>query len=287
MKAPERLICKEDPASMKTMDRAMDKYFEKWYLFHRSKRPPKEDQFWSVLPSHDFMLNTMQIGLRSMGDGPNILLVHGESGRGSQFSAIAHALAESGWRTLLIDFSDEKNSKKYKLSSNDIVAAFTEIIRTQGPLHGIVAHSLGNLWVWYAIARGLRINHLVSISGVFHSSVAFEYFQRLNRLTDAEMRNLKIMLTASEGCDALTMQDPSSIIAHIPRPQHGLIIQGRDDEIVNLTEGKAYSTAWQEADYLEIPEVLHANLLKNPSVVRKVKKFFVSFSDFHTKKSLS
>ncbi|WP_152625067.1 alpha/beta fold hydrolase [Xanthomonas albilineans] len=275
MKESARLKSEREPGSV----RAMDRYFERWHLFHRSKRPLEESRFWSTLPERGFTLKSTRVGLRSMGEGPNILLVHGVSGRGSQFASIAHALAESGWRTLLIDFSDESNSNSYKLSTDDVAAAFAEIICREGALHGVVAHSIGNLWIWYAIARGLRINNFVTISGVFHASMVFEYFQRMHRLTDKEMSTLKVMLNSHQGCDDLTMQDPSSIIAHMPRPQRGLIIQGRDDEVVNLAEGQAYAAAWREADYLEISGTSHANILKMPHVVTAVKNFFVSFSE--------
>ncbi|WP_152640414.1 alpha/beta fold hydrolase [Xanthomonas sp. MUS 060] len=281
MKESTRLKCELEPDSVM----AMDRYFERWYLFHRSKRPPEEDQFWSALPDRGFILNSIRVGLRSMGEGPNILLVHGISGRGSQFASIARALAESGWRTLMIDFSDEGNDESYKISINDVVAAFAEIIRREGALHGVVAHSLGNLWIWYAIARGLRINHFVAISGVFRASMVFEYFQRMNRLSDKEMNTLKVMLNAHEGGDVLTMQDPSFIITQMPRPKRGLIIHGRDDRVVGFAEGQAYAAAWREADYMEIPGTSHANILKVPNVVTAVKNFFASSSEQKTENS--
>ncbi|WP_152624915.1 alpha/beta fold hydrolase [Xanthomonas sp. GPE 39] len=285
MKESARLKYELESDSVMAMDRAMDRYLERWYLFYRSKRPPEEDQFWSALPDRGFTLNAMRVGLRSMGEGPNILLVHGISGRGSQFASIARALAESGWRTLMIDFSDESNDKNYKLSTSDVVAAFAEIICREGALHGVVAHSLGNLWIWYAIARGLRINHFVAISGVFRAALVFEHFQRMNRLSDKEMGTLNVMLNAHEGGDVLTMQDPSFIITQMPRPQRGLIIQGRDDGVVGLAEGQAYADAWREAEYMEIPGASHANILKVPNVVAAVENFFASFSEHKTEKS--
>lgn len=245
-----------------------------WYRGVRSKRSADEQRFWSSLADHGFSLGPLRVAVRSLGSGPNILLLHGVSGSGSQFGHIAPILAERGWRVLMLDIHGEDERGVCYIAIEEISRIILEVAVKNGPLHGLVAHSMGNLWAWYAMARGLRVNRFVSLSGVFSASWAFDRFQQTQNLSDQDMLHLRALLLAHEGEEARLLQDPAAAMARAQNLPQGLIVQSRDDEVVPVGQGRAYASVWPEAAYIEIGGASHTGLLADPAVAKAISAFF-------------
>lgn len=249
-----------------------------WYRPMRSARSSAELAFWNAQEDRSFVHNALPVAVRCNGTGPVIVLLHGFSGRGSQFMHLAPALQAGGFRVVSLDLPGCGDQRVRRLSVQDIAGVLIELGRREGPLHGLVAHSMANVWCWYAMAQGLRTQRFVALSGVYDSSLCYALYRKSHDLNDGQITAIRELLAEREGVETVALQNPAhvmNILSTSRRPAHALIVQGCDDELVPQSQGQAYAAAWPEARYVEIAEISHAGLLVSPATVTHVTDFFL------------
>src|SRR6201999_2421848 len=77
------------------------------------------------------------------GDGPSVLLVHGWGGSAGQMTAFGEPLREAGFSVVAFHAPGHGASTGSWLAIPRFAAALAAVARFHGPLHGIIAHSLG------------------------------------------------------------------------------------------------------------------------------------------------
>jgi pimeloyl-ACP methyl ester carboxylesterase len=116
----------------------------------------------------------VQVGRRRVpvalwGQGPCVLLVHSWGGRGTQLGRLGSALVASGYRVVSFDLPAHGEAGGGQTDMVDCAAAVDAVAEKVGPLHGVVAHSLGVLVSLLAVREhGLRIPQLVSLGAFEH-----------------------------------------------------------------------------------------------------------------------
>lgn len=253
--------------------RRMHVLLQRWYRLPKARRNGAEQQFWSALTDHSFELDESTIVLRSLGTGPTVLLVHGEGGHGSQFAALASTLTLQGYRALLIDVNGPDEQRIRQISVRRIARMLNVVAQREGPLHGMVVHSMGNVWTWYALATGMQVERLVAMSGILDLDWVLGQFQKLNGLSDAELADFRQALATLEGADLLALHDPLVAMTRVPRPRHGLIVHAADDEVVPAPLGRCYAQAWPEASFLEVDGCAHGAILGAPRALGAITDF--------------
>src|SRR5215471_2030602 len=79
----------------------------------------------------------------SWGEGPAVYLVHGWGSRGGRLTAYSHPLVQAGFRVVAFDAIGHGASGGRMSSMPQMARALRAIVATEGPVHGLVAHSLG------------------------------------------------------------------------------------------------------------------------------------------------
>lgn len=98
------------------------------------------------------------------GEGPRVLLVHGFEGGRQQFSALVAALTASGFQAIALDMPAHGDSTGRETNVAEFATATATAIRALGPLHAIVAHSMGAATAYAAIAAEGGVGRLVAFA---------------------------------------------------------------------------------------------------------------------------
>jgi alpha-beta hydrolase superfamily lysophospholipase len=95
---------------------------------------------------------------------PVVLLVHGWAGSAGQMRHLADTLAAQGFDPVLLDLPAHGRSGGWRSTLPQFGRALFAAASRLGPLHGVVAHSLGALAALHATARGLPVQRLALIA---------------------------------------------------------------------------------------------------------------------------
>ncbi|WP_341892417.1 alpha/beta fold hydrolase [Variovorax sp. YR752] len=95
---------------------------------------------------------------------PLVLLVHGWAGSAGQMRRLADTLAEQGFDPVLLDLPAHGASGGWRATLPQFARAIFAATARLGPLHGMVAHSLGALAALHTAARGLPVRRLALIA---------------------------------------------------------------------------------------------------------------------------
>lgn len=95
---------------------------------------------------------------------PLVLLVHGWAGSAVQMRYLADALAAEGFDPVLLDLPAHGHSGGWRATLPQFSRAIFAAASRLGPLHAVVAHSLGALAALHAGASGLPVQRLALIA---------------------------------------------------------------------------------------------------------------------------
>ena len=93
-----------------------------------------------------------------------MLLVHGWAGDAQQMLTLAEALAQAGFDPVLLDFPAHGRSGGWRATLPQFARALWAASARLGPLHAVVAHSLGALAAAHAAANGLPVGRLALLA---------------------------------------------------------------------------------------------------------------------------
>ena len=103
------------------------------------------------------------------GEGPAIYLVHGWGGQRAHLAVFVTPLVKAGYRVIAFDLPSHNESDRGALAPGRTTAvecadAITAMIKTHGPAHAVVAHSLGANSTVLAAAQGVPVGRLVALA---------------------------------------------------------------------------------------------------------------------------
>lgn len=209
------------------------------------------------------------------GRGPKILLIHGWSGRGSQFSAWVDVLVEAGFRVTILDAPAHGNSTGNTASLYQFVQAIEETERQYGPFEAIVGHSLGGAAVLSAVARGLAVKQLVTIGTPGDiETVMSRAFQGKMGL-EADVQKL-IIERLEQHYVPVKEVDPKVQIQRIKQPV--LVIHDLDDTEIPWSEASALSQSARYGELLTTKGLGHTRILRDVGVIMKVRDFLTGIN---------
>src|SRR5262249_51762938 len=128
----------------------------------------------------------------SWGAGAPVLLVHGWSGRAGQLTTLAEALSFEGYRAIALDLPAHGESSGKRTSLVHFADAIADAFRLFGPLHAVIAHSLGAAAVTLGLKRRmLEVDRAVFISPVAELEGLWARFRRGVGLTPATWQGMR------------------------------------------------------------------------------------------------
>lgn len=210
-------------------------------------------------------------------DGPLVYLLHGWAGWRGQFSPVGRALAELGYRAVLIDTPNHGDSGPGALGVRksllpDFTLTLEAVAGEFGPAHAVIGHSLGGGCVAQAVLDGLETRRVVLIAPAV-DPVAFTkmlakmlgFGERIrSRMADIGRRR------TGHALEEYVLPERAAARTDLPA---ALIVHDREDPVVRIANGQALAAAWRGAELVETSGLGHNKILRDPAVVERVTAF--------------
>ncbi len=212
----------------------------------------------------------VDLAVWAWGHGPTVVLAHGWNGHAGQLSSFIRPLVEAGFRVVAFDQPAHSHSGGRRTTVLKMAEAIQSIARATGPLHAVVAHSLG------ATATALALfDHLPAQRAVLLAPpAAAPHFAR--RL--AEVLGLSAVRTEGMLAEVqrqvgvhLNSLDVRAFAGWMRRP--ALIFHDVGDRDVPFAHGRAIAEAWPGARFVPLTGVGHTRILSDAEVVRATTAF--------------
>jgi pimeloyl-ACP methyl ester carboxylesterase len=209
----------------------------------------------------------------------SVLMVHGWTGEASFMSAFAEHFRRRGFRSVLYDFPAHGLSTGKRTSLIACAHTVREIAEAFGPIHFVVAHSLGGMaallagsggppmprpYPFQAYALIAMPNRFADVTSRFGADLGLSpaaqrsYEQRLERLAQRRIVDFTGV----------------NLLREAGRP--ALLLHARDDAEVPFRNSEEIVAAYREATLHPVDDLGHRKILYAPPVVRAAAAFLTS-----------
>jgi len=251
---------------------AMSLFFTPW----RPRIPPEARAALHRGQRFSFESSQERVVGWSWGAGAPVLLVHGWSGHAGQLTTIAEKLSSRGYRAIALDLPAHGESSGKRTSLVHFADAIAGASRLFGPLHAIIAHSLGAAAATLALRREiLRVERAVFISPVAELEGIWARFRRGVGLTPAAWQGMR---QKSENWLKVSFDDIIPLRAAPALSTPLLIVHDQQDREIPIDEARALRAAWPGAELHETSQLGHIRILRDPNVSERIAQFLVARS---------
>jgi pimeloyl-ACP methyl ester carboxylesterase len=203
-------------------------------------------------------------------DAPTVVLVHGWEGRGSQLAALADPLFARGFRVIAFDAPAHGDSPGNLSSIVGFAEAIEAAARAFGPLHAIVAHSMGGAAALWAGRSGGLAERLVLVSPPKDVRDFTRHLAGMLGLPESVRQRVHARLGERFGVPVESFQ-AGTIAAKGKGPL--LVIHDQDDKEVPIACGESIAAAWPGAELVRTRGKGHHRILRDPDVVATIVGF--------------
>ena len=200
-----------------------------------------------------------------------VLLVHGWSGRSTQFIEIIKALNSAGYHVHAIDFPAHGSSEGRTTNLHEMAEALANFAESLGMLDAVVTHSLGGPVAALALRDNPIVNKMICISPPSSMDRLFQHF--IDLLSIPNKVGTRILSLAQQEFGKEIMRDLSLIenIKYLLCP--GLIIHDEDDRDVSIANALELAQHWPQAELLKTTGLGHRRILRDPQAIDKFLAF--------------
>jgi pimeloyl-ACP methyl ester carboxylesterase len=236
----------------------------------QGKAPPRERAWIASGRRLRFRSGGRRLSGWVVGDGPRVLLVHGWGGRGSQLGAFVAPLVDRGFEVVGFDAPGHGDSDGRRSSVPEMAVAVGDVALELGPLHAVVAHSLGTTATTIALARGTSIGRCVFVAPPTELPYFTRGFCELLGFGAGTARKMQQRVERRFGVRFDELQ-ASRLAGDIHKPL--LIVHDRDDGEVPLAHAEELARAWRDARLVTTRGLGHRAILLDPQIVRYAADF--------------
>lgn len=198
---------------------------------------------------------------------PTVLLVHGWAGHAQQMLPLAEAAAQAGLNPVLLDFPGHGRSQGWRATLPQFTRALWAASARLGPLHAVVAHSLGAVATAHAAANGLPVARLALLAPSPPPSLFLQWFGASLGLGEALPQRMGALIERVEGVP-LRQFDPAWLGPRLARPT--LVVRDDSDRVSPPPVGQRLAQAISAARLLTTHGLGHRRLLADADVLRAV-----------------
>lgn len=206
------------------------------------------------------------------GDGPVVLLLHGWGGCAGQMTPLVRPLVEAGFSAVALDAPGHGDSPGRSASIPAFADALARAGEALGPLHGIVAHSMGGASFTLAAARGLEARRAVYVGPPSDAATWFAYFVRTLSIPAATEPLLRARVEAIAG-ERLARLNARTLGPEMKVPL--LVIHDRQDREVPLAAGEEVARSAADGRLLVTEGLGHKRILRDPGVAAAAVRFLL------------
>jgi len=208
--------------------------------------------------------------------GPVVLLAHGWGGNAGQWHAVVGGLLSAGMRVVAFDAlshgaSDAGARGQQQTSILEMARSLLAVAWHVGPVHAVVAHSLGGAAAAQAIREGLPARGVAMIGApadmydacsamAWQLGIAPHVLDRMQRRSEQWL-----------GASWSTFNVPD-IGRTRPVPPL-LVIHDRDDKEVRWEDGAAIAGAWPDSRLITTEGLGHRCVLRDTDVIAHLARF--------------
>ena len=237
----------------------------------RKHKTPEREKSW-LASSKAFQIEAggeRLIGW-SWGSGPAVLLMHGWEGRGSQMGAFVEPLVEAGFRAITVDAPAHGKSTGRMSSMPQFAATVSALAERFGPIHGVIAHSLGAAATSWAAKTGTDIPRAVFIAPPGDIDDFISFFGDLLGLSHRSRRE---MVSQLERQFELSWEWVREVTLTPACDLSLMVIHDESDLDSPVENGRRVTAAWPEAEMMTTTGLGHRRILRNRSVVEQSVRF--------------
>lgn len=202
--------------------------------------------------------------------GPRVLLVHGWEGRGTQLVSLVPPLVERGFRVVAFDMPGHGDSPAPVSSFFHFARTIARFIDTLGPLHAIIAHSMGGASAAWALRTAPGPKRLVMIAPPADIRDFTGGASAMLGLSEAAVRELEVRLGRRFGVP-LTEVHAGLVAPHMTTPL--LVVHDENDREVPIASGELVAGAWPGAELVRTRGLGHRRILRDAGVIERVVAF--------------
>jgi pimeloyl-ACP methyl ester carboxylesterase len=239
------------------------------FLTPRPPRAPAPD----FLPGADRLhvdTPSGRVALQRLGQGPAVLLLHGWEGQAADLAAFAPPLLAAGFQVLAMDLPAHGDSEGRQTHIPHSARALRAVGAALGPLHAVVAHSVGSAVLAEALHAGLAAGRAVLIAAPAHYAAYARQVGTLAGLDAAGIARLLDLLREPLGIDIHEVSLPRRA-ATLTQP--ALFMHSADDRVVAIADSEASAAAWPSARHRRLDGLGHRRILQAPAVVAEAVQF--------------
>jgi pimeloyl-ACP methyl ester carboxylesterase len=203
------------------------------------------------------------------GERPVVLLVHGWAGDAQQMRTLADAVHAAGFAPVMLDLPAHGRSAGWRSTLPQFVRALWAASARLGPLHGVVAHSLGALATAHAAANGLPVQRLALLATSPPPALFLQWFARSLNLGEGLPRRMGSQIERVEGVP-LTRFESAWLGPRLRLPT--LVVHDENDRISPLAIGQRLAQAIEGATLVTTQALGHRRVLADAAVAETVAR---------------
>src|SRR5260221_12318362 len=177
-------------------------------------------------------------------EAPAVLLAHGWGGHAAQMRAFVFALLAAGYRVIGFDHPAHGLSEGRLTSLVDFADVLATVAAHHGPVHAVIAHSLGAAATAVALMRGLPVGNAVLISPPSDVAGYSRRFARWHWIPEPVRRSMQTAIEERYGARWEELE-VERVAARINA--RALVIHHRADPVVPRPHGQRVARAWAAA----------------------------------------
>lgn len=242
------------------------------FLWTPRRRLPSPSQLRTMAAARSLELGFSGRTLRTYawGDGPTVLLVHGWGGIAAQLHAFVGPLVAAGFRVVAFDLPGHGRSSGNMTDLVEVGGIVRRVAEWFGPVHAVVAHSLGAAATGIAVADGLDVDRLVMIGAAVEPHRYWRHFQGMLSLSPAARERADKLLQARVGRSI----EEISMIRNLRRARPELmVVHDEKDRWADVEAARRLAAAKDDAQLLTTFGLGHARILEDAHVVEEVASF--------------
>jgi len=205
------------------------------------------------------------LAVYAWGDGPCVLLVHGWSGRGTQFGALGRALASAGYRAVAFDAPAHGRTPGRRTDICAIADAIRGMAASLGGIDALVAHSFGCTCAALALRAGLQCRRVVCVSPPATVEWMVASFCDVLELGAAARAWLVGRLETRFGPDVDARLSTDMNARFLSQP--ALVLHDDDDQDVPWQQGAMVARAWPRARFERTRGLGHRRILNDSETI--------------------
>lgn len=237
----------------------------------RSQSPAHEREWLAKARSSFVHFHRERIAVMEWGSGPAVLFVHGWCSRGLRFSHMIAPLLQAGFRVVVFDAPAHGRSSGTHINIVQWSEAILAVGEELGPIHGLIAHSIGATASILALEAGLKVNRVIFVSALADIGGAFSHFSKALQIPDGVTQGMirhfeTIFRRSIDTIDAIR------VAQQIETPPL-LIFHDKEDPLLSHSRAKELARAWKNSKLISTSGIGHHSILDNPQLIRETISF--------------